>query len=105
MLTAPDRPTGSTISVQPSDGGVRLHRWTRTHEVPVAEGSVDSADGGPHFVLPRRRRREAGAVAGVGPIPAVREQIGERVRRVLQQVVLSIGFAGLDFANLAANRD
>src|SRR5439155_3933948 len=57
------------------------------------------------LVVAGRGGREAGALTGVRAIPRVDQQIGERVRRVFQQVVLAIAFAVLDLANLAADRD
>src|SRR2546425_10212061 len=106
MFSTPVCPWGSTSTLQsdrptvrPSDLSVRLHRGASTNQVPVSEGRIDPADGRPHLVLAGRGRRETGALTRVGTIPGVGQQIGERGRRVLQQVVVPIGCAGLDLAS------
>src|SRR5213594_4064105 len=76
MLYSPERPTGSTSSLQlgpsahrpicPSDRRVGFHRRTGAHQVAIAESGIDPADKRPHLVLPGRRRGETGAVARIG---------------------------------------
>src|SRR6185503_18368970 len=112
MFSAPDLPVGSTRysqsvspTVRPSNSSVRLHRRTRTHQVAVSERRIDPADRRPDLVLAGRRGGKAGALARVGPVPGVDQQVGERVRSVLEQIVLAVGLARLDLSDFAANRD
>src|ERR1044072_5111281 len=83
---------------------ILLHRRARAHEVAVAVGVVDTPDGRPELVLAHPLHRERRALARVRPRPLVAQDHLERVRRVLQGVVVLRERAARDLADLAANR-
>src|SRR2546425_4285159 len=104
MLTAP-RALGSTKTCQLTALSVRLHRRAHGHKVPVPVRSVHAPDGGPYFVPPRGGRWEGGALPRVGALPAVIDDVLQRVGRVAEQVVVARAPPLLDLADLLADRD
>src|SRR4029453_1661764 len=74
------------------------------HEVLVAVGVVDAPDAGPELVLPEPGRGERGLLARVGVLPLAGRHFRQRVRRVLERVVLLVALARLDRADLLADR-
>src|SRR5258705_7817583 len=93
MLYSPDRPTASTIRFQgDSDSRVCLNRRTGAHQVAVSKRCVDPADRRPHLVLARGGGREAGAVAGVGPVQPAGSRSASGIGAVLSKVVVPTAF-------------
>src|SRR5262245_63270409 len=111
MLCSPDRPTESISRCQSdspivrrSDSSVRLHGRAGAYQVAIAERRIDPAYRRPDLVLARGSSRETGALARIGTLPVVGEQVGQRVWRMLEQVVIGVGFCGLELANFLTIR-
>src|SRR5262249_3705446 len=64
-----------------------------------------SANRWPELVLARPRRRERRLLTAVRVIPRIAKDSRQRMRRVLQRIVVSIGDAELDLLDLFADRD
>jgi hypothetical protein len=78
-------------------------RRTRAEQIPVAVNTVDARDGGPKFVFARPRSGKSCLFARVGTVPFVRGDLPRGVRRVFEQVVLSILFSVSDGFHLCVN--
>src|SRR5260370_14623871 len=80
-----------------------VHRRAGTKQIPIAINIVAPGDGGPEFVLARPRRREGGLFARVGAVPFCRRESPDRVRRILERIVLLVDLAACDRLDFRAN--
>src|SRR6185503_5784406 len=92
-------------SIVPSNVRICLNWGTDTHQVPVSVGAIHSAHRRPDLVVARGSRGERRALTAVGPVPRVREQVGERVRCLLEEIVLPVRGPRLDLLDLFTDRD
>src|SRR5450759_1809075 len=84
---------------------VRIGRRARANEVPVPIRALNSRHRWPDLEVQSPRRRECGTLPRIRMRPRARRHAPDRVRRVLEDVVLLVRFAGLDLPDLLANRD
>ena len=84
---------------------VRIRRQAGADEVPVAVGALHPPHRRPELVLARPRRRERGLLAPVRVRPRVADDARQRVRRVLERVVVAVRDSRLDLPDLLADRD
>src|SRR5437773_5153155 len=83
----------------------RFNRRTRTNQIAVAIRIINSTHGGPEFsfVCPGCWKRGLAARIRVRPLVGAK-RLG-RVRRVLQCVIVAVGAALFDGADLLTDRD
>ena len=91
--------------VDPPDSSVRvvLHRGTHADQVAVTVGAIHAAHRRPQLGCTCRGDGEASALPGVGVMPLVCRHHLEGVRGMLEQIVLPVGRAVLDVADLLSN--
>src|SRR5439155_5959032 len=104
------KPSAPTPIVSAGVNGSRrllesLNRWTTAEEIAVAVDVVDAGYRGPELVLARPWGGERGLLAGIGPVPLVGRHRPRGVGRALEDVVLAVGPALLDGADLLADGD
>src|SRR5436189_3019975 len=78
-------------------------RRAGAEQISVAVNIVDPRDRGPEFVVACPRRGKRRLFARVGAVPFVGSNLSRAVRRVLEQIILPIGFSVRDRVNLLAN--
>src|SRR3979490_2332805 len=84
---------------------VVLDARPRADEVTIAVNIVDPPDRTPVFVTARGTCGKAALGAGIGPRPGVVGDVVHRMRRVAQRRSLDLPAPGLDFGDLAPDRD
>lgn len=96
---------GSKVAERPLDYCRMDSLSTSADQIPVAPDVVDPAHARPEFVFARPGGGECGSFARVRSVPRFFDHRQRGVRRVLEQVVLRMSFAGLDFLNFTMNGD
>src|SRR3981189_2172130 len=84
---------------------VVLDRRARADEVTVAVDIVDAPHRTPVLASARGTSGKAALGAAIGPRPGVVSDVVHRMRRVAQRRSLDLPAPGLDFGDLAPDRD
>src|SRR5258708_32793715 len=83
---------------------IRIGRQARANEIPVAIRALHSRHRRPELEVLAPWRRKRGALPRIWMRPGRRRHATDRVRRILEDVVLLVRYPGLDLSDLVANR-
>lgn len=84
---------------------VLLHTATFTDQVEISSSVIQPAHAGPELALLQSRNREDSFLPRVWPVPLVSSQEAQRMRSILEDVVVLGLFTRDDFVNFLSDRD